>query len=158
MFVKFVYYSVSVSIILDIVINNEKITRVDQCKYLGVHFEYIVRWNKHIENLINKTKYLVFLFYRLREIMSCEVLKMIYYACFHSGVNYGIIAWGGLYKTESTMLQNIQNRLLKLMRNDTLPNEIPLSIKQSFHYDTLVYITIHLKDYSIIQVVIQEMS
>ena len=39
--------------------------------------------------------------------MDTKSLTVMYYALFHSYVNYGIIAWGGVYK-DMTRLQNIQ--------------------------------------------------
>ena len=54
-----------------------------------------MRWSKHIEYLINKTSNLVLIFSKIAKFMDYNTLKSIYYALFHSQINYGIIAWGG---------------------------------------------------------------
>ena len=123
--------------ILDLMVKYLK--RVESCKYLGVTFDYNLRWDRHIEHVINKTKYLIFLFYKLSRIMAIKVLKMINFAFFQSIVIYGIIAWGGAYKTEAIVLQNMQKRILSIVNKNTFPNKIPLNIKQLFDYESLLY-------------------
>lgn len=66
-------------------------------RYLGVSFDHKMIWNKHIEHLTSKTKYFLFIL--------CPFSK---YLC-----SYGIIAWGGAYKTALFSLQYVQNRILK---------------------------------------------
>ena len=46
--------------------------------------------------------------------MTIETLRMIYYAYFHSIINYGIIAWGGVYNSNLDLLRNLQTRILKM--------------------------------------------
>ena len=53
-----------------------------------------MRWNEHTEYTYNKTKYLIFMFYKLAKLITTGTLMMIYYALFHSIISYGIIAWG----------------------------------------------------------------
>ena len=68
---------------LDVTIN-KSVNRVESCKYLGVIFDYNLKWNKHIKLIISKTKYLVYTFYKLSKTMTSDTLMMICYAFFHS--------------------------------------------------------------------------
>ena len=75
--------------------------------------------------------------------MDINTVMKIYYAFFHS-ISYGIIAWGGVYKTTLTLLQNIQTKILKVINKNHFSLENPLNIKQifalesiMFHYDKL---------------------
>ena len=77
---------------LNININGIKIKRVESTKYLGLVFDSNMRWNKHIEYVYNKTKYLIFIVYKLTNIMSTDCLCMVYYAFYHSIISYGMIA------------------------------------------------------------------
>ena len=61
-FITFGSYVNSVPENFSVQINNKQINRVDSCKYLGVHFDYRLTWESHIEKIINKTKYLVLVF------------------------------------------------------------------------------------------------
>ena len=77
---------------LNININGLK-SRVESTKYLGFVFDSNMRWNEQIVYVYNKTKYFIFIFYKLMRIMSTYCLRMVYYAFFHSIISYGMIAW-----------------------------------------------------------------
>ena len=71
--------------------------------------------------------------------MQINTLKIIYFAFFHSVINYGIIAWEGVYENNQHLLQNIQNRLLKLVSKNTFEQNKPMNIRQLFTWDSLKY-------------------
>lgn len=125
---------------LNISIQGKRIQRVENTKYLGVIFDSNLKWEKHIDNIYNKKKYLIFVFYKLSKIMSTQILLMLYHAFFHSVISYGIIAWGGAYKGRIRSLQGLQTRLLKIIsKNSFLTDKYPMSIEQSFQYESLSY-------------------
>ena len=119
---------------LDINIQGTKIKRVDNTKYSGIIFDSYMRWNEHCE-YIYKTKYLIFVFYKLSKLMTTDTLRMIYYALFHSIILYGIIAWGGAYSNSKNLLIKLQIRLLKIInKNIFAVDKNPMSIDQIFTY------------------------
>ena len=147
MYLTFGNYSNSVAETLNIEIQNQKIRRVMAYKYLGIHFDYNMRWDKHIEYVYSKTKYLILVLYKLKKIMDTNTLMTMYYAFFHSFINYGIIAWGGAYKTRLDLLQRTQDRLLKIIYKNKFYNKrIPLNLNESFILESLVYHYNTLKD------------
>ena len=85
-----------------------KINRVGSTKYLGIIFDNNMRWNEHMEYIYNKTKYLIFIFYKLAKLMTTGTLRMIYYALFHSIISYGIIAWGDAYSNSKSLPNRLQ--------------------------------------------------
>lgn len=112
------------------------LNRVESTKYLGVIIDQFMRWDKHISQLIKKTRFITFLFYKLKYILNYSQLKIMYYASFHSIMSYGILGWGGTNGTNIKLIQNIQNRLLKTLNqvnNNTSDNFI-LNVKQTFYY------------------------
>ena len=120
---------------LDISIQGTKIKRVDSTKYLGIIFDSHMRWNEHIEYICNKTKYPIFIFYKLSKLMST-----VYYALFHSITSYGIIAWGGAYSNSKNLLNRLQIRLLKIINKTKFSvDKNPMSIDQIFTYESLSY-------------------
>lgn len=146
-YMTFGSYSNSIPEFLDISINGKSITNVESCKYLGIIFDNKMKWDKHIEYILNKTKYLVFIFHKLSKIMSTEILMMLYYAFFHSIINYGIIAWGGAYSNCLNLLKNHQKKLLKIVnKNKFNVHSNPLKLEQLFSFESLKYHYNELKD------------
>ena len=81
-------YSDSIPDNLDIIINSYSLNWVFACTYLGVTFDANITWNIHVENIVKKAKYLVYVFYRLKHILIKSQLLTIYYGLFHSIVAY----------------------------------------------------------------------
>ena len=90
--------------------------------------------------IYNKTKYLIFVFYKLSKLITTGTLRMIYYALFHSIISYGIIAWGGAYSNSKNLLIKLQIRWLKIInKNKFEVDKNPMSIDQIFTYESLSY-------------------
>ena len=99
-----------------------------------------MRWNEHIKYIYNKTKYLIFIFYKLSKLMSTDTLRMIYYALFQSIILYGIIAWGGAYSNSKNLLNRLQIRSLKIINKNEFPvDKNPMNRDQIFTYESLSY-------------------
>ena len=79
--------------------------------------------------------------------MTIETLRMIYYAYFHSIINYGIIAWGAVYNNNLDLLRNLQKRILRIVhKNKCICQDYPMNLKQLFTYEALGYHYTNLKD------------
>lgn len=140
-------YSNSVPIDIDISINGKLLKRVECHRYLGIIFDYRMRWDKHVEYLLNKTRYLLFVFRKLSNYMITDTLRMLYYAFFHSIISYGIIAWGGVYSNYLNLLQSFQNKLLKIVNKDRfIIDKNPLNIRQMFSLESILFHYKILKD------------
>ena len=120
-----------------VIINDTEINRVYSCKYLGVIIDYRFKWHEHIANIVKKTKYLIFLFAKLRKILSYKMLMAIYYGLFNSIATYGIISWGSAYDTTVSILCNIQKKILKLISN--AHEKRPLNILQNYALNSIIY-------------------
>ena len=71
--------------------------------------------------------------------MSYQTLKTIYYAFFHTIINYGIIAWGGACDNNIIMIQKAQNRILKIISKNKFIENKPMNLKQLFASESLLY-------------------
>lgn len=145
-YITFGCYSDSLPQQIEIKIDSENLNRVRETKYLGIIFDENVKWNKHIEYLISKTKYLIFIFSKITTFMDINTLKIIYYAFFHSLISYGIIAWGGAYTNKLQLLQTVQTRILKIINKNTFQKINPLNLKQLFASESLRHNYNSLKD------------
>ena len=109
------------------------LNRVKEAKYLGIIIDHHMHWDKYISTLLRKTKFVLFLFYKLKKFLNYSQLKTIYFAVFNSIITYGILGWGGVYKVYVNRLLDAQNRVLRLFNyfNNT---EHFLNIRQTFYY------------------------
>lgn len=60
---------------IDLKIKDKYLEREESCKYLGVIFDYNMKRNKHIEYIVNKTKDLINIFYKLSKTIPNETLQ-----------------------------------------------------------------------------------
>ena len=67
---------------IEIEIHKQKIKRVTDYKYLGIIFDFNMKWDKHIQYIINKTKHLIYVFAKIKKYMDTKSLKVMYYAFF----------------------------------------------------------------------------
>ena len=68
----------------------------------------------YIKNIVSKTKYLVYVFYRLKETLTKKPILQAYYKILHLA-RYGIIRWGGIYAVQ---LQDVNSWLPSSRKNE----------------------------------------
>jgi len=65
-----------------------------ETEFLGLHLAEDVKWNLHVKyvcNILNKNYYII---HSLKNVISNNALRGIYFANFHSHLRYGILFWG----------------------------------------------------------------
>ncbi|XP_039299150.1 uncharacterized protein LOC120354991 [Nilaparvata lugens] len=93
----------------------EEIERVDSFKYLGLTFDEKMSWKKHIQILHGDIRRSIRKFYYLRNLCDQTLMKSLYYALIHSRLQYGLICWGGTFKTFINRLRISQNHIIRLI-------------------------------------------
>lgn len=104
---------------IQIIINDSVLQNVTHTKYLGVIIDRHLRWREHINGICNRTKYLIFIFAKLKKMLSIKSLITIYYGLFHSIANYGVIGWGSAYESALSPLLMLQKRIIKVIMQST---------------------------------------
>ena len=94
---------------------NQKIKRTSHIKFLGIILDENLTWNQHINEICNKLKRLFHIFYNIRNYLSTDNIKTIYYALVYSRIKYGITVYGQACKTKMQRIQTLQNKLLKVI-------------------------------------------
>lgn len=56
-------------------------------KDFGIIFDYNMKWLKHIEHEITKTKHLILIMRKIGKCMQTKSLRMIKYVFVHSNIN-----------------------------------------------------------------------
>ena len=93
--------------------------RTNHIKFLGITIEGNLTWNLHINEICNKLKILFHIFYNIRDFLTKENVKTIYYTLIYSRIKYGITLFGLAGSSKLKRIQTLQNQLLKvLLRKD----------------------------------------
>lgn len=95
--------------------NCEEIEKVNSYKYLGVTLDEKLSWENHVKGLHSKLRKSIRTFYYLRNFCSTPLLRTLYFALIHSKLQYGIICWGGTYKTLIDKLRSTQNYFVRII-------------------------------------------
>lgn len=74
--ITFGNYCNSVPLNMEIRITNKILNGVQNYKYSGVIIDFNLKWNKHIEFIINKAKY-PFIFHKLAKFMDSKMLMVV---------------------------------------------------------------------------------
>ena len=72
----------------------KKLLRTTHIKFLGVILEENLNWSLHINEICNKLKRLFHIFYNIRNFLSKDNIKTIYYSMIYSRIKYGISLYG----------------------------------------------------------------
>jgi len=65
--------------------------RVNSTKYLGMHLDNKLNWDTHISKLESKLSCYSSIFYRIREYLSTNELKMIYFSLVYSNYSRPLV-------------------------------------------------------------------
>lgn len=89
----------------------ERIDMVREHKYLGVIIDENLRWNKHAVSVERKMRAILPQLYMLKNYVSKETLKMVYYALIDSRLRYGIQAWGLAKKSYTVHIDRVAEKM-----------------------------------------------
>ena len=92
-----------------------KIKRTTHVKYLGLTINENLTWDNHINEICTKLKSLFHVFYNIRDYLSIDNVKTIYYTLIYSRIKYGITLYGQAGSTKLKRVQTLQNQLLKVL-------------------------------------------
>lgn len=97
----------------------EKIEKVGTFKFLGVILDEKCSWEKHISFVHGKIRQSIRTFYFLRNYCDEALLKSLYFALIHSRLQYGIVCWGGTFRTLINRLRVTQNFYMRVILKKT---------------------------------------
>lgn len=139
--------------ILNISVNMKKfdILQTDSIKYLGIYIDQHLRWDDHVNKLLQKLRGIIPLFRSLQGICSNEQLLIIYKALVESHLRYGILGWGGVLDKNLCKLEIIQKRILKIIfqKNVTYPSENLFSLSKVMDIRQIFFFALVMVQYSI---------
>ena len=96
-------------------IGQDEIRRVTQFKYIGLMLDENLTWEPHINNICSALVRYYSIFYNIRNSITSNIARAIYYACIYPHISYAIEIYGSANDTLISKLQVQQNKLLKLL-------------------------------------------
>ncbi len=98
-------------------LGNQIIERVNCAKFLGIHIDDELQWDKHIQFLSCKLSSGAYAINAVKRILSRYNLKQLYYSLFHSHLSYGILLWGSAYKYRLHKIEVSQKKAIRNIMN-----------------------------------------
>ena len=95
---------------LNLRMNENPISQVDNFKYLGVHIDSELKWNLHIDELCKKVSKMISFLGRVGKFINESSLKLLYNAAIMPHFDYGDVIWHSAAQTNLDILQKLQNR------------------------------------------------
>ena len=99
--------------ILDVKLNGEKIDIVDSVKFLGVHIDALLNWKNELKAIDGSVSSACYALRSLRDEVSLDILKSVYYALVESRFRYSIQLWGNSYKYNHDRAFILQKRAIR---------------------------------------------
>ena len=100
---------------LELKLDDNLITQVQHTKFLGVTIDDRLKFDIHIQNLINKLKRYISLYYRLRELIPLDILLTLHEQLCLPIIRYCLIIYGGTNKTTKARLARMHKILFKVI-------------------------------------------
>jgi hypothetical protein len=86
-------------------------------RLLGIRINEHLSWCEHCDSLKSKLNSAHYLIYRLKNITNPHIIRIVYYASFHTHLRYGITIWGN--DPHSKQIFVLQKKVIRLMCNVT---------------------------------------
>ena len=94
------------------------ISRLDlsECsKFLGIYIDNNLKFDIHVDNLCSKLRSSIYCLKIIRDWAGMPLLRSVYFALFHSHINYCVLAWGNLPEYQVVRILRLQKWALRVM-------------------------------------------
>jgi hypothetical protein len=95
--------------------NNMNVDYTAEIKFLGIQIMDTLKWHSHVQLLAGKWCKVAFMIKPLKEVLSLNLIRNIYFTKFHSLLRFGILFWGGTGCELTTRILRIQKRVIRSM-------------------------------------------
>jgi len=94
-------------------INDSCFQRTTCAKYLGGLIDSSLDWSSHVQYMKLKLVRASHLLYKIRNVVSVDVLKMLYFSLVHCHLMYCIVSWGTATNSVLQPLEVVNNSILR---------------------------------------------
>lgn len=100
---------------IEIKINQKTIKENNYAKYLGVLIDKNLTWNEHIQSINFKISKGNGILYKLRDFVSKQILRTLYYSFIQPYIDYGLLNWGSAPKSYLEIIRKNLNKTIRIM-------------------------------------------
>lgn len=119
-------------------------------KFLGIFVDRHLSWASHVDYISARLSKAIYLFRRLKDIVTCDFLRSAYFAFFQSIISYGLVLWGNSSRIEDILI--LQKKVVRVMANsDRLAHCKPLFV------DLKILTVINLYIFEIVKYMINDL-
>lgn len=94
-------------------LSGKSIQGIDSIKFLGLTMDRKLTWDVHIDNVCAKLSNICYIIRTLKETVSDNILKTVYYGLVQSTLQYGLIFWGSSAHLEKAF--KTQKKIIRCM-------------------------------------------
>jgi hypothetical protein len=99
---------------------------VSKVKYLGITIDNKLKFNFHIDMIVNKISAITGILFKLKNTLPLSVKKLIYFSLVHSHLTYACEIWGHTFNEHVNKIKVAQKKAIKAMigvsyRSPSLP-------------------------------------
>ena len=100
---------------LDLLLGSNRVKRISHCKYLGISIDPNINFNEHVDRLYSKLSSRLGALRRMRKPLTAYAANKVYTATFLPLLDYCNVAWNSIGKTASAKLDQLQEKVAKLV-------------------------------------------
>lgn len=132
-----------------IMIGDAVIKQVSNFKFLGIYIDDKITWKTHTQNCKNKIASSLYAINSVKNILPLEHLSILYSSLVKPYIEYGLLLWGGTFKTHLKPIAINQRKCLRAITHsnyysDTRPifskiKQLPLNELYKLHLGKFMY-------------------
>ena len=100
---------------MNVIIDESIITRVKDCKFLGVIIDENLTWMKHINLVTSKISKNIVVMHKLSYYLYTDAIKCLYYTLVYPYIHYGNIVWANNYPSKLSRIVLLQKRAVRII-------------------------------------------
>jgi hypothetical protein len=93
--------------------NHKKLPNCVTTQFLGIHISKNLKWSHQLDIVKTKLNTGYYLIKQLQKITNPQILRMVYFACIHAHLKYGIMLWGNDPKSNKVFA--LQKKIIRTM-------------------------------------------
>lgn len=112
-YMQFLPKNITLNYDLLLKVQNKTIQSTNTIKFLGLNIDQKLTWAPHINEICSKLSTTCYIIKQLRDTVTSDILKLLYYGLVHSVLQYGLIFWGSSSHLNKAFI--VQKKILRCM-------------------------------------------